>query len=447
MALHTPDQVVMRAYGQWREAERIHKAWLEAGKVAAGGERVREGGDGGRVGDEERGDGGDEICGDEKRSMDGGDHTDCVQCGDTKEPTEIPPDSKSCTGIPASKINPNHTGQLQHPNTPTPTPTPKNTPPEGKLPDLLGKEGAFFIVMHGFIRQTREPWTPTMFTDALEWQRDSISEQLNLNDITDKGKASTLAKLVVIAQASWLIIQLIARRAADLPMSLLELHVAIHILIAGVVYLFWWNKPLDVYEPITLNYAYGPVPPRPERIRRKKGLLDIMDTFPLLRRWRTPTFPSGEPEAATPPVASDARSQTDGGASTVESFGEDVAHKDITDILGDNWQALIFYLIYAGLHATAWNSQFPTVVECWLWRCSCLVVGAVPIGLVMLMFFEKFCRTGSVLTRCKQAVYHTLKILYLIGSGCLLVESFVSLRCMPSGAYKTVVWENYIPHF
>lgn len=66
-----------------------------------------------------------------------------------------------------------------------------------------------------------------------------------------------IAKLVVCGQVGWLVLQLLGRRIQNLPMTLLELHVLIHILIAAVVYGFWWNKQLDFAEPIILDIQYS----------------------------------------------------------------------------------------------------------------------------------------------------------------------------------------------
>ncbi|KAB8278993.1 hypothetical protein BDV30DRAFT_203027 [Aspergillus minisclerotigenes] len=53
-------------------------------------------------------------------------------------------------------------------------------------------------------------------------------------------------------QIMWMIVQLIGRISAGLPVTLLETHVAIQIPFAVVAYAFWWSKPLDVDEPMFL---------------------------------------------------------------------------------------------------------------------------------------------------------------------------------------------------
>lgn len=51
-------------------------------------------------------------------------------------------------------------------------------------------------------------------------------------------------------------------------------------------------------------------------------------------------------------------------------------------------------LLYGGLHATAWNSHFPTPIERLLWRISCILIGTPGIGAFAIQFAESvmFCK-------------------------------------------------------
>ncbi|KAL9600255.1 MAG: hypothetical protein Q9219_003299 [cf. Caloplaca sp. 3 TL-2023] len=72
-------------------------------------------------------------------------------------------------------------------------------------------------------------------------------------EIMDKSKANTLAKSLVIIQASWLLIQVIGRLIAHLPVTLLEVNTVAHVLCAFLMYAMWWNKPLAPNEPFILK--------------------------------------------------------------------------------------------------------------------------------------------------------------------------------------------------
>ena len=77
--------------------------------------------------------------------------------------------------------------------------------------------------------------------------------------IEDKSKAGIFAKGFVIVQTFWLVIQCIARKAQNLPISLLEVHTMVHVVCAGMMYIFWFQKPLDVQEPLLLDSDFDEV--------------------------------------------------------------------------------------------------------------------------------------------------------------------------------------------
>ncbi|KAL8660725.1 MAG: hypothetical protein Q9202_006275 [Teloschistes flavicans] len=128
----------------------------------------------------------------------------------------------------------------------------------------------FYIVMGGFtfdVSKDRKPriWprktdrlTPNVMTvlacltshdkglrDVLPW----LSEE----EIWDKSKANGLAKTIVCIQAAWFCTQCIARLGQGMPISLLELNTFAHAVCALLVYILWWNKPLDVHEPTVVD--------------------------------------------------------------------------------------------------------------------------------------------------------------------------------------------------
>jgi hypothetical protein len=71
-------------------------------------------------------------------------------------------------------------------------------------------------------------------------------------DLEDKSKASSLAKGLVCLQALWFSVQCLARVAQGFPVTLLELNKFAHSTCALVVYILWWDKPLDVEQPTCL---------------------------------------------------------------------------------------------------------------------------------------------------------------------------------------------------
>ena len=130
---------------------------------------------------------------------------------------------------------------------------------------------SWFAVMGGFALDTRDeddqipgeyiPGSPRVFlTDrgvravaALGFLPD-----IPLGRITDKSKADSVAKCLVVAQAGWLILQCITRVSVDLPVTTLELGTIAHAVCALLTYALWWSKPLDIHDPIVLKGSWVP---------------------------------------------------------------------------------------------------------------------------------------------------------------------------------------------
>src|SRR5438034_5099238 len=72
---------------------------------------------------------------------------------------------------------------------------------------------------------------------------------ISKDQIEDKSKASGLAKLLICLQAGWFCVGCLVRWIRGLAISLLELNALAHSIMTLVVYVLWWDKPLDVDEP------------------------------------------------------------------------------------------------------------------------------------------------------------------------------------------------------
>lgn len=81
----------------------------------------------------------------------------------------------------------------------------------------------------------------------------SALPDITAEQIRDKSKADGLKKTLVCAQALWFCVQCITRLAQSLSVSLLELNTFGHALCTLAIYIFWWDKPLDIEEPTTIE--------------------------------------------------------------------------------------------------------------------------------------------------------------------------------------------------
>lgn len=288
--------------------------------------------------------------------------------------------------------------------------------------------------------------------------------------VENMGKTDDLGKVIVCGQGIWMLIQCITRKAGGLPVTLLELHVAMHVVCALIMYLLWWNKPQSITEPLTLvedhdnagvlvlqsqglvlQWVYreggeslggeaGDAPSlRQEKRQSSTVLAHIGLNTPIeLTDHVGVYFHSDSSKLNWAPNADyitiDAREclliskvlmvyyyGTDmspllGGSElnalfrlselyprTEERFLElpivdVVAGRQPGEVFGkilDNaadilngWRscslAISILLVYGGCHAAAWNTHFPSPIECWMWRVSSIVIRVIPSYIVLL---------------------------------------------------------------
>ena len=93
-----------------------------------------------------------------------------------------------------------------------------------------------------------EPLHPLEESDLL-----SYSESFTMPteaEIKDKGKSDWLTKSIVLLQMSWFVMQCIARGIKHLPVTHLEIVTLAYAAMNFVIYVFWWNKPLNINWPV-----------------------------------------------------------------------------------------------------------------------------------------------------------------------------------------------------
>lgn len=74
-------------------------------------------------------------------------------------------------------------------------------------------------------------------------------------DIQDRSKSDFFAKVIVLVQTLWFVMQCIARYINHLPITEFEIvTVAYAIPILGI-YICWWDKPRGVSQPIRVQKA------------------------------------------------------------------------------------------------------------------------------------------------------------------------------------------------
>ncbi|KAI1173811.1 hypothetical protein F4777DRAFT_556378 [Nemania sp. FL0916] len=110
--------------------------------------------------------------------------------------------------------------------------------------DEYGLTYCFYAIMGGFMATDRNnDNTVTISAEGLVSQARAGRWIVQSNKgIHDKSKADLVAKLLVYIQVSWLVVQCIGRRAKNLPIALLEVHVVAHVISALILFSIWFKR-------------------------------------------------------------------------------------------------------------------------------------------------------------------------------------------------------------
>ncbi|KAL8849148.1 MAG: hypothetical protein Q9221_005871 [Calogaya cf. arnoldii] len=89
--------------------------------------------------------------------------------------------------------------------------------------------------------------------------RDHLVPNITASQIWERSKADRLSKTLVCVQSIWFCTQCITRLGQSLPISLLELNTFGHALCTLMIYFFWWDKPLDIGQPVVITTDDQPI--------------------------------------------------------------------------------------------------------------------------------------------------------------------------------------------
>ena len=281
------------------------------------------------------------------------------------------------------------------------------------------------------------PLHPLCLSDLKVGQNPYLFVMPTEEEINDRGKSNWLAKSLVLLQTSWFVMQCIARAIKHLPVTHLEIVTLAYAAMNFVIYVFWWNKPLNVNRPIR-----------------------------VFRKWDSADG-HGSEESETQSLVEEQISETRGNSletiyRIIVGFQDDdviLSRKDRVprfwadnnsdDVVIADFIVLGVGVCFGAIHCIAWFFSFPTHVELLIWRISSVAITAVPIYMPSMVLLGSWLENRD-LERPAVTVYLfslvPAGILYIIARAATLVLASLSLRDLPPGAYETVHWTTFIPH-
>jgi len=243
-------------------------------------------------------------------------------------------------------------------------------------------------------------------------------------EIKDRGKGDWLAKCLVLVQTSWFVMQCIARAVERLPVTHLEIVTLAYAAMNFVIYVFWWNKPLNFNRPVRVFRESDVEGPTLEK--RKLANIGILN------------FIVGGQDKGVNLRYED----------KVPMFWAD--NRD--DVIIANIIVLGVGICFGAIHCIAWHFSFPTHSGLLIWRISCVIITVVPfyiplaIGLGFWLDHMDFEIPTNIIRGIVLTSFFLAGILYILARVFTLALAFTSLRDLPSGAFDTVHWTTFIPH-
>ncbi|KAH9959119.1 hypothetical protein BC827DRAFT_528095 [Russula dissimulans] len=324
----------------------------------------------------------------------------------------------------------------------------------------------FFATMGGFMAyEGNKPIQVLLPRDLQSYSLTGNGDfpRISKIEIRDKSKGDFISKAVVILQTSWFMMQCVARGVQGLPITELELATIAFAGLNFVIYVLWWDKPLNVQCGVRVyKKRITDSPVDDGHVETTAGcwvaLWDAVSKFPAaivhgplnegFGDWmwlaRVLAWPVVKPFIIF--VGED------------DTVGETRFCTFYPEWHGGSIDKWYFTMVVAGIasafggiHCIGWSFTFPSSTERTLWRVASISITSVPIAMSIFMtddlprplrdFFD-----APVTIKIIQCLFLLLSVLYILSRLVLLTLPFLCLRSLPPAAYHTVHWTSFIPH-
>ncbi|KAK0508571.1 hypothetical protein JMJ35_008847 [Cladonia borealis] len=341
----------------------------------------------------------------------------------------------------------------------------------------------FFANQGGFVLHPTEEWPPfPLDANQIHYlvTNDYIpysAVDIELEVIKDKNKVDSLLRLLTVCQILWYLTGLLARAVQHLAITILELSTIGFIFCTLGTYYAWFNKPMDIGKPFTLeaNATLREILVDAGDLVQRPCLETPLDfvgrddwSFSLCWKycWRIVNKLGIEPAPRKWPI---------------DKIPDDYFAPQQCYPMWAMWILFVVHIGYAAVHIAGWDFTFPSQVEAVMWRVTTISVMAS----LLIFWFIHLCwwvwfpalmnrrrrmhqrddqdpadlpaKTAGKFKdpynpRSQIPMAALLPVLfccavYIPSRAYIILESFIDLRALPPSAYQTVSWSAFIPHF
>ncbi|KAJ6533588.1 hypothetical protein B0H19DRAFT_1272237 [Mycena capillaripes] len=301
----------------------------------------------------------------------------------------------------------------------------------------ISKTHGFFISMGGFVSRTgHHPiTTPEQLQDITIYLT-----AVDTEDIKDKSKGDTFSKGVAFLQGLWFITQCLARVRQNLPITELEVATLAFSVVNLLIWALWWNKPLDVERPILVGLQESSE--MPNNVPLDNQVASLLRGKINLLKGDAKLWQAGFWDRITGALTGAYSDFEPTLYNSVPSFWSSGDSEQDNDPYPFVIECLVG-TVFGAIHCAAWNADFPSIQEMWMWRSCSVLVATVPV--IFLLALLVVAATDGLDYRLTVAVL-ILTPIYIIARLFLIVLPFVALRAPLPDMLMDVDWSVYIPH-
>ena len=241
-------------------------------------------------------------------------------------------------------------------------------------------------------------------------------------EIKDRGKNDWLAKSLVLLQMSWFVMQCITCAIEHLPVTHLEIVMLAYAAMNFMIYIFWWNKPLNVYQPVQVFQKSEPSVMQSRAQGTELTWYRDIDVRGIVM------YIAGNQD-------------NNNNLEYKERVPRFWADSDETDVERADKIVLGVGVCFGAIHCIAWGFSFLTHTKLLMWRVLCIAMTAVPIYIPLGFYLAKWSYSMPIAS----ILILPAALLYILARAVTLVLAFTFLRNLPPGAYKTIHWTTFIP--
>jgi len=282
------------------------------------------------------------------------------------------------------------------------------------------KSHGFYAEMGGFVLLPRGNEASLVWhvaiEDILKLRECGILSTLptiSADHINNMSTGDFFAKATAVVQVTWMVIQVIVRFVKGLPVTQLEVTACSFAVTTCLIYLLWWEKPQGVNRvtelPSSLDYNIG------SRYSSRISVFELdflLDPNSRLRKWFAK---------------------------------EGMANDSIA--YGYYWEFGIGITLggvaLGAVQCAAWDLDFPTTFELYLWRYSSVVTAAILPVMAVVIFSMSVFRVAA--PRVRKYVSMATWVIYILGRLAIIIETVRTIFFLPPGAFVST-WSSTIPH-